>query len=763
MRFVVSVVNAARRGRPVDGWGTQGDPVAPTLLQRALAGVRDQPRRSDRTSHAPRKIRAFALAWPLVALALLAPGTARAGSFEVLACGSAPGGTQNAWFGAQTGDLTSYANNCPPSSGTPALNLEGGMAFSTRSPSGTFSASASSVASSATWTLRAPQGATVGSISGTVACLKQAGSAWLMGVRTSSGQSETPTCASTSSTRTFSLTSLAAGSVETYLSCAKPTSCDQGLSRFALLAATVRIDDTTAPVVSITGGALASGSTVSGTAGILFSASDNVGLRHARLLVDGTVEAAQDYLCDSTKVVPCPSLTNASLSVDTARFADGPHTAAVEVQDAAGNWATSAIKSFQTTNPQPAVEPDYPHSDPYDDETNLPESSEPDPIGGDKCIPDAELGADDYCETSQSQITALAVGPNSALVPGGPGWAIADQSPFLFKDSRFRELSTEKVRYLAAWDQVTRGLTAARINPASRSPDEQGDYERKVEFDRFVNEANANSQELLVGFGRSRQRVGSNDEFSDLPTLTQYKNAINATLARYRTVRQFVAWNEVNNRDQPTSFYRAGTLGPKRAAQYWKLVNSTCVSRGRTCVVLAGSFTDTDALNNANAAGAAGRSYWGRYIDALGNSKPGYWAIHPYTGGRSGSRSQGGLYSDYFRLFLRRSNAYRANSRIWITEYGHQINASFFRDDTVGGHRNIRNAMELVKFSDRIERFYYYRMFNDSFGSGLIDLTTESPRCIFFAYRYNSNPASTNPPVPSGCPSGPSTTAGYVP
>ena len=96
--------------------------------------------------------------------------------------------------------------------------------------------------------------------------------------------------------------------------------------------------DTQAPTVSIS--SPTSGATVMGTATILASASDNVGVTRVDYMVDGNVIAALSP--------PAYSLDWVSGTV-----ADGPHTLTVRAYDAAGNTAVSAPVTVTVVTPAP--------------------------------------------------------------------------------------------------------------------------------------------------------------------------------------------------------------------------------------------------------------------------------------------------------------------------------------------------------------------------------------------------------------------------
>lgn len=702
--------------------------------------------------------------WRLALLAAVAamawsPSAAKAGTFDVLSCNSAPGYVNNAWYSSSTG-YASTRLQCPAGYGLEA-SASAGSCYAI-SPS--FSTSRSFAESTtctmlpggtAKWVLTAATGTTLQSFQGTWRC-SGTSSFGKVGVRSPSGGTGTGACTSSGFTpvsRAFNAGATVVELFATFNSChISDPGCSGHQVSAALAEARTTVRDDQLPTSAVRGGSLTTGGVKTGIHAVTFDASDSVGVRRAELLVDGDPRAAVDYTCDYSRTAPCSSQTGSSLVVDTARFADGAHEYWVEVEDAAGNLGRSGTGTFSSSNPGSFSATDQGHGTPEVDE-ELPPESEPDPTGASTCDPDPELGADDYCPqieepetTATYEFSANRAASNPALDPGGSGWGMSEQRWEMFPDPRFAQLSTEKVRYIAAWDQVTRGITASA---SSTDPDIRTDHERLRELDRFVSETKARGQEMLLSFGAGRDRAGTTsvDENEYLPSHGEYKRAVNATLARYKSLRRFTAWNEPNHGGQPTSFKVSGTSGPKNAAQFFKLLKRVCKDRGRTCAVAAGDFLDTLALNNPNAPGAGGSSYYRRYVDALRKARVDYWAIHPYRAGRGRTGDDAP-----FRRFVGRTGVYNPKSNVWVTEYGQQV--SSFGDDVVGSGRNLRTVMALRRISDRVTRFYYYKFFDDPFATGLID-PNGSARCLYFVFRYNSNPSSSTPAAPAPCPNGP--------
>jgi hypothetical protein len=109
--------------------------------------------------------------------------------------------------------------------------------------------------------------------------------------------------------------------------------------------------DSTRPAITV-GGALTTSGWKSGTRTVDVAASDNVGIREARALVDGVPRAVHPRACSYTRPVPCPSGTD-RLAVALGAVADGAHTLTVQAIDSAGN-SSVASRSLWVDNTAPA-------------------------------------------------------------------------------------------------------------------------------------------------------------------------------------------------------------------------------------------------------------------------------------------------------------------------------------------------------------------------------------------------------------------------
>jgi len=113
--------------------------------------------------------------------------------------------------------------------------------------------------------------------------------------------------------------------------------------------------DTAPPSVSIT--APAAGATVTATASVMGSASDNVGVAKIEVSVDGGAFQAAS------------GTTSWSAAIDTRNYTNGTHTVAARAADAAGNKSPLASVAVTVSNTAPATSPPPPPPAPPADTT----------------------------------------------------------------------------------------------------------------------------------------------------------------------------------------------------------------------------------------------------------------------------------------------------------------------------------------------------------------------------------------------------------
>ena len=133
-----------------------------------------------------------------------------------------------------------------------------------------------------------------------------------------------------------------------------------------MYSARVTLSENSLPALSGLSGPLWGGGVVSGVVPVTFSASDATGIKQQYVRADpGGVIAGATQTCDPMLAQPCPQLPSGSLSVDTRRVGDGPHTFSLVVVDAAGNQQTATSPPVVVRNqvaavPPPAIAPPPP-------------------------------------------------------------------------------------------------------------------------------------------------------------------------------------------------------------------------------------------------------------------------------------------------------------------------------------------------------------------------------------------------------------------
>jgi len=307
--------------------------------------------------------------------AAVAPCSALAGSYTISAC--SPSTSAGLW--AQTNTFpTSYTtgNNCGGPSGSAigpldgsnhgALYAEDVLASPTNMPDG----------SRAGWTFTAPGDTTITAISyyrsltanddpDVSAGLVQADGTPLeeCRIQTPFGSSSVCSKLNDQAPRTFAglnTSSLFIGVICRVIFAGG--GCGAGgtihAASASMYSARVTLAENSLPVLSTPSGPLWGTGALSGTVQVTFAASDPTGIQQAYVRTDtGAVIAGATQPCDFTLVQPCPQLPAGSLSVDTRRVGDGPHTFSVVVVDAAGNSQRATSPTVTVHNQTPLATP----------------------------------------------------------------------------------------------------------------------------------------------------------------------------------------------------------------------------------------------------------------------------------------------------------------------------------------------------------------------------------------------------------------------
>jgi hypothetical protein len=304
-----------------------------------------------------------------LAVALLAIGavvstsSAHAGTYDVLACDAAPGGSVRSWSYWSNDENIAAPADCP-SGGSATRGL------------GVFDAPNDAVTSThgqyGSWAFNAPAGTTIDGVLADYKVERWDQAGWWGGWGADSKlilgcyPNVLPNnCAvgTTPGTSAWIATAGARG-VNFAAGCDHPAYCTHGWDGNSPIgaqitvfvrSATVRVNDASAPTVGITGGGLSGANgVVAGVQSVSYDASDNVGIKGVSFAIDGVARGSTLSSCDYAKAVPCANLHGASQSFDTSSLPDGEHTLTVTGTDTANNQRVSSVARFTSDNTAPA-------------------------------------------------------------------------------------------------------------------------------------------------------------------------------------------------------------------------------------------------------------------------------------------------------------------------------------------------------------------------------------------------------------------------
>jgi hypothetical protein len=262
---------------------------------------------------------------------------------------------------------------------------------------------------------------------------------------------------------------------------------------------------------------------------------------------------------------------------------------------------------------------------------------------------------------------------------------IGDQNSAVFSDPRFLALHIATARDVIPWDIVTR-------------PADRGDLGH---FRAWVSAAQRAHVSPLVSFGADYTNPAANY----VPTVSQYKKAVQAFLKAFPQIKEYTAWNE------PDFSYRSLARNPALAASYFNALYEMC----RGCTVLAGDlYLPTSGPAQINGANARLGPWLRAYVRGL-HHRPAGWALHDYFEVRAHNTSQlqtlmsmtsGPIWLDETGGVLRRGH--------W--QYANQNANSAARDEQF--------LLSMTKRYRRISRIYHYQWQGTTsagWDSGLID------------------------------------------
>ena len=481
-----------------------------------------------------------------------------------------------------------------------------------------------------------------------------------------------------------------------------------------------------------------------------------------QVFVDGYLEATiYDQVCGPAG--NCSPKRN--WTFDPLKYPAGRHTIRADAWDALGHKGTNSLQVTTAGGVLDDSRPDEPGVDgepssvPYSaeevDDENEPVTCQPDPeISGDIECSDSSVTsamAEPSLTSGQSYELSLAASQprsdgtlsymarrtNEALQANGDGWGFADQDHGVFDEPGFPELGLKRVRLLVPWDLYKRTHDQEYYCPNDKNgpwikvPANTGPEGDPAKVELWVNTAIAKGYEVMVTINRSSHGPA----YCRLPSLDDYEAWVGEIMRKLENVGVWGSWNEPNDYGQPTSLVKNGALGPKRAAQYYRVLGKVCRYFGRNpCKRVSGEFADKDTVfRKATDAGkrapctppnpkpadwkpaADCKSYFARYAAAIKGAYPRYWGWHAYAAGTDRSSAR-------LREYLRRVTKFGvAGVEFWLTENGGRTHVKDTGTESTGGLQgpdkptlgtdalgDMEYILSLPAIDDRITRFYYY-------------------------------------------------------
>lgn len=259
---------------------------------------------------------------------------------------------------------------------------------------------------------------------------------------------------------------------------------------------------------------------------------------------------------------------------------------------------------------------------------------------------------------SKRLIALLAVLSCGASAPaaGAVVVGIGEGNGTAFWDARFRALNIHHARVQVPWNVMFLRGRSAGI--------------QRSQLQYWLDSARANHIVPLVSFGNNGSYV---------PTISQYRRAVDAFLHRYPWIKEYTAWNE------PDWIYISLSRHPQLAAGYFNVLSRDC----RRCTVAAGElYTQASQL----------RGWLRAYIRGL-HYRPKAWAIHNYRDVRGHSTAQ-------LRVLMSMTSG-----QIWLTENGGILSRGHWEypnQSAAAANRDEKFMFSLPRRFHRVTRIYHY-------------------------------------------------------
>ena len=243
---------------------------------------------------------------------------------------------------------------------------------------------------------------------------------------------------------------------------------------------------------------------------------------------------------------------------------------------------------------------------------------------------------------------------------------IGDEQPEMFGSPLWRQLHTRIARYIAPYDAVLHRDSLARVTSWIRGAEEQ-------------------HTQVLVAFYHSQHKP------TVLPTVAQYRHAVQKFLKRFPYVRQYQAWDEANRGTVHRYF---SSPSASTAAQYYQALLRLC----KKCTVIGLDVLDQSKIGPT----LAYIQEFKREVNRLHTVMPRIWGLHDY--------------SDVNRLesWRTREVSRALGGQVWLTETGGivQFGGAFPNRHGSG----LTRAAKVIKYTfslafsqaARIRRLYLY-------------------------------------------------------
>jgi hypothetical protein len=282
---------------------------------------------------------------------------------------------------------------------------------------------------------------------------------------------------------------------------------------------------------------------------------------------------------------------------------------------------------------------------------------------------------------------------------------VGEQNAAMFDQERWQDLKLKRVRFIVPWDWY------------------KHEYER-IAVANYMANARLHKQDVLVAFTASRgcytgKKYRKGRRSCKAPSKRQYRSAFRRFDNRYKWVRTYSAWNEVNHVSQPT--YRK----PHLAVRYYDVLRRE--SKRRRFRVMAADVLDISNMER----------YLRKFMRKAKGS-PRLWGLHNY----------GDVNRKRTKYTVKMLDT--VPGEVWLTETGGQVRFTGVKKFRKYSEKRARSATKwMFKIANRydskrrglrskITRLFVYKWFGEErgarFDAGLMD-PDGSPRKAFFVFR----------------------------